>query len=108
MPRPLPEVQSLREAVLEVINQGVGDPATRFISVTQYGEAPNLVEVCRNLINDPATLEYRENELRKYPSLLTIEDFVCRNGSRWRFDDATVRMACARVARCAFRSDFWR
>ena len=48
-PRYLPQVQSLPDAVNEVIIQPQGKPATRFISVTQDGTAPNFVEVCTNL-----------------------------------------------------------
>lgn len=92
---PLPAVQTLREAVLAVINQPQsGSPATRFISATQYGNATNLAQVIRSLINDPATLQYLERE----PHLHTIEDFVCLHGQSWGFDQMTAQNACARVA----------
>lgn len=101
MPRPLPNVQSLPDAVRSVIASNVADgyTPTRFAGVTQDGTAPNLVDVCRKLINDPATLEWIEGELEKFPNLLTIEDFVCRQGASWGFDQATIEMACARAVR---------
>jgi hypothetical protein len=57
--------------------------------------------VCRNLINNPETVEFREKELKDFPYLLTIEDFVWRQGSSWEFDETTIRMARA----CAERYD---
>ena len=101
MTRPLPNAQSLREAVRAVIEQPDGYPATRFVSATQDGNAPNLVDVCRNLINNREAVEYREKELKTFPYLLTIEDFVWRQGSLWGFDERTIEMARA----CAERYD---
>ena len=98
MTRPLPAVQTLRDAVLRVINQPDGKPATRFRSATQDGDAPNLVEVCSNFVNKYETLEFLEKELSHFPYMLTIEDFVCRHGSDWEFDQVTIEVACARVA----------
>ena len=94
MSAPLPQVQSLRDAVLEVINQPHGKPATRFVSATQYGNAPNLVQVCTSLILNPEAVAYRERELKDYPDLLTIEDFVCRHGSAWGFNQMTIQTVC--------------
>jgi hypothetical protein len=67
--------------------------------MTEYGDAPDLVTRIRNLILDPATLEWREKEVRQFPYLLTIEDYVSRCGpdQDWGFDDRTVREALARV-----------
>jgi hypothetical protein len=85
--------------VRAVIASNIADGYTpsRFAGVTQDGTAPNLVDVCSKLINDPATLEWLENELRKRPTLLTTEDFVCRHGANWGFNQATIKAACARV-----------
>lgn len=100
-PRTLPTVQSLREAVLAVINQPQGKPATRFISATQYGDAPNLVRACADLILNSEAVEFREKEVRGFPYLLTIEDFVWRRGSEWGFNETVIRTARA----CAERYD---
>jgi hypothetical protein len=57
---------------------------------------PDLLAVCIRLINKGETLEYLEPALRRFPTLLTLEDFVCHCGSEWGFDEATVEMARAR------------
>ncbi len=41
------------------------------------------------------TVEFRERELRQFPYLLTIEDFVARYGSEWHFDARTIQQASA-------------
>src|SRR5271155_1098198 len=99
MTRPLSAPQSLGDAVRDVISSNLADGYTpsRFAGVTQAGTAPNLVDVCTKLINDPATLEWLDSELKKRPTLLTIEDFVCRQGLRWGFNQATIGTACDRV-----------
>jgi hypothetical protein len=99
--RPLPAAQTLRRAVECVIESNTADgyPPTRFRQMTMDGTASNLVEVCRNLINKGELLELLERELEKRPTLLTIEDFVCRYGSEWGFDATTISMADARRVR---------
>lgn len=99
MTRPLPTPQSLGDAVRDVIKSNIADGYTpsRFAGVTEDGTAKDLVGICGKLINDPATAEWLENELEKRPTLLTIEDFVCRYGSGWRFSQAIIDAACARV-----------
>jgi hypothetical protein len=57
-----------------------------------------LLSVCAKLISNGETLEYLERALRSYPTLLTLEDFVCRRGFEWGFDEATVETARARAA----------
>lgn len=95
-PLPLPQVQSLQDAVLAVINQPQGKSATRFIQATQYGNAPNLVQVCTNLIQSPDAVAYVEKEIAGgVPNLLTIEDFVCHHGSAWGFNQTAIQTACA-------------
>ena len=41
---------------------------------------PNLLSVCERLIVKGETLEYLENALKRFPTLLTLEDFVVRHG----------------------------
>jgi hypothetical protein len=95
-PRPLPQVQSLQDAVNEVIIQPQGKPATRFISMTQSGTAPNLVQVCTNLIMSSQAVAYVENEIAGgVPFLLTIEDFVRDQGASWGFAQPTIQRADA-------------
>jgi hypothetical protein len=108
-PRPLPQVQSLQGAVNEVIIQPQGKPATRFISMTQNGAAPNLVEVCTNLIMSSQALAYVENEIAgAVPFLLTIEDFVRYQGAAWGFTQQTIKglmqMRCFMTAYPGFRT----
>jgi hypothetical protein len=99
--RQLPVAQNLREAVERVIQSNTEDGyrPSRFIQITMDGMAPNLFSVCCNLINKGELLEHLEHELEKRPTLLTIEDFVCRFGSGWGFDSATISIADARRLR---------
>jgi hypothetical protein len=60
------------------------------------GTAPDLLSVCIRLINKGETLEYLDIALRRFPTLLTLEDFVSRRGTEWGFDEPTVEMASAR------------
>jgi hypothetical protein len=92
-PRPLPPADDLPAAVVQVIQNQVGRPATRFIAATQNGQAQNLVEIVSNLIMNAEAVEFRENELREFPYLLTIEDYVARRGSEWHFEDRITRRA---------------
>jgi len=95
-PHPLPQAQTLQGAVNEVIIQPQGKPATRFISMTQNGAAPNLVEVCTNLIMSSQAVAYVENEIAGGVSfLLTIEDFVRHQGAAWGFTQQTIQRADA-------------
>jgi hypothetical protein len=98
-PLTLPTPSSLADAVRRVIYQTQGGrPATVFAAATQDGNAPELVSVCSSFINRGETLQYLENELRTYPTMLTIEDFVCRYGAAWDFNPRTITNACGRVA----------
>jgi hypothetical protein len=95
-PRTLPQVQTLQGAVNEVIGQQQGKPATKFIYMTQDGNAPPdiLVKVCTNLILSSQALKYLEEEIRGgVPYLLTIEDFVRQQGSAWGFTQPTIQKA---------------
>lgn len=97
-PRVLETPTYLRDAVRIVISQNEGGrPATIFAEATQYGDAPDLVSVCSSFINKGETLAYVENELRNFPYMRTIEDFVCRYGSTWGFNQSTINTACGRV-----------
>jgi hypothetical protein len=95
-PRPLPQVQSLQAAVNEVIVQPQGKPATRFISLTQNGTAPNLVHVCTNIIMSAQAVAHVQNEIAGgVPFLLTIEDFVRYHGAAWGFSQLAIQRADA-------------
>ena len=99
--RLLPAVTTLQEAVEQVIksNQRDGYVPTRFIQATEYGRASNLRAVCERLIQKGEVLENLEDALRKFPTLLTLEDFVSRFGDGWDFSRTTVDIAKRRVAR---------
>jgi hypothetical protein len=96
--RTLPLPQTLSEAVRYVIdsNRSDGYNPTRFTQATMDGTAPDLLSVCIRLINKGETLEYLDIALRRFPTLLTLEDFVSRRGAEWGFDEPTVEMARAR------------
>jgi hypothetical protein len=95
LPRPLPQARTLQEAVLRIIENEDGWAATRFEAATERGRAPGLVRIISNLIMNAETVEFRERELRQFPYLLTIEDYVWRYGSEWRFDARTIEEARA-------------
>lgn len=97
--RPLPSVASLKEAVETVIdsNKKDGYPPTRFIGATQNGAAPELKKICERLIVRGETLEYLESALVRFPTLLTIEDFVARQGQLWSFSQEAIESAQART-----------
>jgi len=97
--RPLPNVQTLKQAVIKVIesNKSDGYVPTRFIQATGNGDVPDLLSVCERLIVKGETLEYLENALRRFPTLLTLEDFVVRHGVTWGFSRDTIGVAKARV-----------
>ena len=67
----------------------------RFIQAAGDGTAPDVLAVCIRLINKGETLEYLDSALRRFPTLLTLEDFVSRCGSEWGFD------AVAELRRCS-------
>jgi hypothetical protein len=94
----MPNAHGLGEAVRCVIQSNIADGYTpnRFIHATSDGTAPDLLTVCVRLINRGETLEYLENALRRFPTLLTLEDFVLRRGQEWGFDDATIETARGR------------
>ena len=96
--RSLPNSETLNDAVRCVIdsNRSDGYNPTRFTQATMDGTAPDLLSVCIRLINKGETLEYLDVALRRFPTLLTLEDFVSRRGAEWGFDEPTVEMARAR------------
>ena len=98
--RPLPAVTTLQEAVEQVINSNQRDGCvpTRFIQTTEHGRASNLLAVCERLIQKGETVENLEDALRKFPTLLTLEDFVSRFGDGWGFSRTTVYIAKQRVS----------
>ncbi len=97
--RPLPQVRTLQHAVEEVIesNRAEGYVPTLLIRMTQYGNAPDLQQVCERLILRGETLEAVTRALKAHPYMLTIEDFDARHGKEWGFSDDVVKVAEARV-----------
>lgn len=98
--RQLPSPRNLNDAVRCVTESNCSDGYTpnRFIQATKDGTAPDLLAVCIRLINKGETLEYLDSALRRFPTLLTLEDFVYRCGSEWGFDEETVAVARVRSA----------
>jgi hypothetical protein len=96
--RSLPSPQTLGDAVRCVIdsNRSDGYSPTRFTQATMDGTAPDLLSICMRLINKGETLEYLDAALRRFPTLLALEDLVSRRGSEWGFDETTVDVARAR------------
>jgi hypothetical protein len=92
-PRPLPPANNLDAACHQVINQPQGYPATRFEQAIQGRTGQELVNVISRMINNHETVRYLEKEMREFPSLLTIEDYVYRNGQAWNFDQKTTNNA---------------
>jgi len=97
--RKLPDVQTLRGAVQEVIesNKNDGYVPARFIQATGNGDKPDLLTVCEGLITKGETLEYLEDAVKRFPTLLTLEDFVVGHGIAWGFSPDTIQAAKARV-----------
>lgn len=96
--RHLPTPRDLNDAVRCVIesNRSDGYTPTRFIQVTADGTAPDLIAICIRLINKGEILEHLDGALKRFPTLLTLEDLVSHYGSVWGFDEATIEMARAR------------
>jgi len=96
--RSLPKPSNLNDAVHCVIESNRCDSyvPSRFIQATQDGTAPDLLAICIRPINEGETLEYLDSALRRFPTLLTLEDLVWRRGSEWGFDGPTIEMAAAR------------
>jgi hypothetical protein len=96
--RPLPQADNPQQAVRLVIasNRSDGYTPTRFIQVTEDGYADDLLDRCAKLIEKGETLEYLASALQRYPTLLTLEDFVARFGAGWGLPDTTLEAAKAR------------
>jgi hypothetical protein len=97
--RSLPSVETLCEAVIYVIqsNKNDGYLPNRFIQITQDGYAPDIFDICDRLITKGETLQWLESALTRFPTLLTLEDFVAVHGLDWGFSQYTVEVAKARV-----------
>ncbi len=96
----MPHAHNLREAVQLVIasNRSDGYPPTRFIQVTEEGYADDLLERCTRLIEKGETLEYLDSAFQRFPTLLTLEDFVSRFGTDWGFPSTAIAAAQDRAA----------
>jgi hypothetical protein len=96
--RILPNPRDLKDAVRCVIesNSADGYVPSRFIQATGDGTAPDLLAVCRRLISKGETLQYLDSALKRFSTLLTLEDLVSWRGAEWGFDNATIDIARAR------------
>lgn len=90
----LPKVNSLRDAVEEVIknNRKQGYPPNRFISLVSVNNG-ELAEVCSRLITSKDSLSALYNAFLKHPNLLTLEGFVSYYGKQWGFKEEIVEEA---------------
>ena len=92
---------SLREAVETVIqqNRSIGYRPTRFIQMTEGGNADNLPEICDRLIQNVETYNAVSSQLNRHPDILTLEDLIVHSthGGDWGLDEMTVDTAKARV-----------
>ena len=94
----MPNPRDLRYAVCCVIesNGADGYVPSRFIQATGDGNAPDLLAVCRRLINKDETAQYLDSALKRISTLLTLEDLISRRGAEWGFDNATIDIASDR------------
>ena len=101
MPRIVPLPTTLREAVVQVINQNasIGYRPSRFIQVTQGGYAEKLAEACDALIRKGETFETLQTQIQRDPTTLTLEDLIVHSpySRNWDLEIFTVDTAVARV-----------
>lgn len=97
--RPLPAVDNLKTAVGEVIasNTADGYPPTYFLRATLGGHAPDLLARCTALIMKPETFDILTDAVQRFPTLLTLEDFVARHGAAWGFRGDVIEQSAARA-----------
>lgn len=92
------EELTLGEAVRLVIeqNKSMGCIPTRFITMTQGGNAENLREVITRLVLKKELLETLEDAIKRYGNLLAIEDLIAHKDHGFDFSDEVIREAKAR------------
>ncbi|MCY0864216.1 MAG: hypothetical protein OWQ57_04665 [Sulfobacillus sp.] len=101
----IPEVHSLEAAVQAVIRQNIaiGYRPTRFIQKTRNGNAPtdDLITYLTNLVRKNAAQAIVSEAIRRYPKLLTIEDFLQYDdwALGWGFSRSVVDEARVAVRR---------
>jgi len=95
MPRQLPHVRTLSEAVCYVIESNIEDGyrPMRFIQITERGTAVDLLNICRRLITKAELLEFLEQDFQRYPNMIVLEDFVKDRGAEWGFDEKAITIA---------------
>jgi hypothetical protein len=103
--RTLPKVSSLTDVVREIKEQPEGDSVEGFDKAIREG---NLVEAFSGLIFKGITIDYLLDEVKKYGTTLTVEDFVSRHGVEWGFDEAAIFAACARTTHLDLAAGFTR
>jgi hypothetical protein len=90
--RPLPEVESLAEAVQEVIRSNLSDGYNPNWFRRMFENGADELTVCSRLINYP-NMGWLTTALNEHRNLLLIEDFVVRHGESWGFDLSTIQHA---------------
>jgi hypothetical protein len=90
---------TLHEAVKLVIkqNKSRGCVPTRFITMTQDGNAENLEEIISKLVLKKELLEYLEKGIQKYGNLLSIEDLIANKDDGFNLSKDVIREANARA-----------
>ena len=91
MAQQVPSPTMLRDAVMEVVRQNIsiGYTPTRFIQMTEGGNANNLVDICDRLIQNGETYNAVSSQLNSHPDILTLEDLVVRSshGRKWELGE---------------------
>ncbi len=73
---------TLKEAVKKVIRQNIsaGYNPVIFFHATKNGESKNLREIINRMIMNDELLEELEKAIEKHKEVITIEDFVAKEG----------------------------
>ncbi len=89
----------LSAAVRKVIgqNQSIGYPPNRFLVMTQDGMAEDLTEQCEKLVRSQQAYAQIWEAIRKFPTLLTLEDEIVRSPDGLGLSAEVVELARERV-----------
>jgi len=92
------ESMTLSEAVRIVIeqNKSLGCIPTRFMTMTQMGNAVDLREVIIHLVMKRELLETLENAIERYGNLVAIEDLIAYKNDGFNLPEEVVGEARAR------------
>jgi len=89
---------NLKQAAQKVIAQNisVGYTPTRFIQVTEGGNAVNLDEVISRLVLKAELLEELERQIKLHPDIITIEDLIAESDDGFGLPEEVIKIAKAR------------